>query len=134
MSDAIRVIEKTMISVSDGKCILPLRNVIDVGSSNRLGIMPGVLSEGGLYGVKVLSLFPENPSKGLSSHIGVVILFDPETGTPSAAINADALTAVRTAAATAVATKVLSRVESSKLTINVVLLSSNSMFRSFSLK
>jgi ornithine cyclodeaminase/alanine dehydrogenase-like protein (mu-crystallin family) len=117
MSDAIRVIEKTMISVSDGKCILPLRNVIDVGSSNRLGIMPGVLSEGGLYGVKVLSLFPENPSKGLSSHIGVVILFDPETGTPSAAINADALTAVRTAAATAVATKVLSRVESSKLTI-----------------
>ena len=117
MNDAIRVIEKTMISVSNDKCVLPLRNVIDVSSSNRLGIMPGVLSLGGLYGVKVLSLFPENPSKGLSSHIGVVILFNPETGAPAAAINADALTAVRTAAATAVATKALSRMESSKLTI-----------------
>ena len=117
MSDAIRVVEKTMVLVSEDKCILPLRNVIDVGSSNKLGIMPGVLSLGGLYGVKVLSLFPENPSKGLSSHIGVVILFNPETGAPVAAINADALTAIRTAAATAVATRSLSRVESSKVTI-----------------
>ena len=47
MNDAIRVIEKTMISVSNDKCVLPLRNVIDVSSSNRLGIMPGVLRLGG---------------------------------------------------------------------------------------
>jgi ornithine cyclodeaminase/alanine dehydrogenase-like protein (mu-crystallin family) len=117
MENAIQIITSIMVKVSKGNCILPLRNAVDLGTSNKLGLMPGALSSGGTYGVKVLSLFPENPSKGLSSHLGLIILFDPLTGIPTAAINADAITAIRTAAATAAATNVLSRIDSTCLTL-----------------
>ncbi|MCE8544446.1 ornithine cyclodeaminase family protein [Ruegeria pomeroyi] len=109
MRDAIEVVELTMIRVSDGQANLPLRMVMDIDGTNRLGVMPGALSDPTLYGIKVLSLFPGNPAKGLSSHIGTVLLFDAETGQPRAALDADAITAIRTAAATAVATRALAR-------------------------
>lgn len=117
MAEAIEIVEKTMIDVSNGKAVLPLRNVIPVGGGNMLGIMPGVLTDSGLYGVKLLSLFPDNPSRGLSSHIGVVILFDPKTGIPTAIINADMLTAIRTSAASAAATRALARKDASHMTV-----------------
>ncbi|SDE03383.1 ornithine cyclodeaminase family protein [Ruegeria marina] len=107
--DAIEIVEKTMIRVSQGKANLPLRTVMDIDGTNRLGVMPGALSDPTIYGVKVLSLFPGNPARGLSSHIGTVLLFDPETGRPSVSMDADAITAIRTAAATAVATRALAR-------------------------
>ncbi len=116
-NDAINIVEKTMISVSKRIPLLPLRNVMDLGQERKLGIMPGALGSGKTYGIKVLSLFPENPAKGLSSHIGLMLLFDPKTGIPTAAINADALTAVRTAAATAVATKHLAIKDANAMTI-----------------
>jgi Predicted ornithine cyclodeaminase, mu-crystallin homolog len=109
MKQAIDLMEKTMIDVADGKATLPPRSAIAVGGGNHFGIMPGVLSAGGVYGIKALSLFPGNPAKGLSSHVGAMVLFDPETGAPSAVMNADAITAIRTAAASAAATRALAR-------------------------
>jgi len=88
---------------------------MDIDGVNKLGIMPGVL--GDIYGVKLISLFPGNPAKGLSSHIGAMVLFDPSTGAPSAMVDADALTAIRTAAASAVATRALSRENATTLAI-----------------
>ncbi len=105
MTKAIDLVAEAMVSVSDGKAKLPLRTAMDIDGVNKLGIMPGVLRE--VYGVKLISLFPGNPAKGLSSHIGAMVLFDPETGAPSAMVDTDALTAIRTAAASAVATRVL---------------------------
>ena len=116
-NDAINIVEKTMVSVSKRKPLLPLRTVMELGQERKLGVMPGALGSEDTYGIKVLSLFPENPSKGLSSHIGLMLLFDPKTGMPTAAINADALTAVRTAAATAVATKHLAIKDATSMTI-----------------
>ncbi|AAV97046.1 ornithine cyclodeaminase family protein [Ruegeria pomeroyi] len=117
MRDAIEVVEKTMIQVSQGKANLPLRTVMDINGTNRLGVMPGALSDPTLYGIKVLSLFPGNPAKGLSSHTGTVLLFDAETGQPRAALDADAITAIRTAAATAVATRALARSDAQVLAL-----------------
>jgi ornithine cyclodeaminase/alanine dehydrogenase-like protein (mu-crystallin family) len=118
MQEAISVVREAMIRVSAGKAALPLRTATPVGEGgNLLGVMPGVMNDSGLYGVKVLSLFPNNPARGLSSHIGAMILFDPDTGIPSAVINADALTAIRTSAASAAATDALARKECSVLAI-----------------
>jgi len=117
MTDAIQIVRKAMIGVSNHEANLPLRHVVEVGGVNKLGIMPGVLKDGGTYGVKLLSLFPENPAKGLSSHTGAMVLFDPETGAPNAMMSADALTAIRTAAASAAATDALAREDSHTLAI-----------------
>jgi len=107
MAKAIELVAGAMVKVSAGKAKLPLRTAMDIDGVNKLGIMPGVLE--GVYGVKLISLFPGNPAKGLSSHIGAMVLFDPETGAPTAMVDADALTAIRTAAASAVATRALAQ-------------------------
>ena len=117
LEEAINLIKKQMVSVSMRECILPLRNVVDLGQSKKFGIMPGSLGKGMAFGVKLLSLFPENPSKALSSHIGLITLFDPDTGIPKGVVNADMITAIRTAAASAVATEQLAKDTSKTMAI-----------------
>jgi ornithine cyclodeaminase/alanine dehydrogenase-like protein (mu-crystallin family) len=117
MAAAIEVVDEAMRRVSRGVAELPLRSATEVGGGNRIGVMPGAMRDTGDYGVKLISLFPGNPAKGLSSHIGAMVIFDPETGAPSAIMNADELTAIRTAAASAVATRVLARPDARVLAV-----------------
>jgi ornithine cyclodeaminase/alanine dehydrogenase-like protein (mu-crystallin family) len=69
------------------------------------------------FGAKLISVFPENFSRGIQSHQGLVILFDPETGAPVCAVHAGELTAIRTAAASAVATDALARKDARRLVL-----------------
>jgi ornithine cyclodeaminase len=86
-------------------------------AGNRLGIMAGALGEPASYGAKLLSLFPDNPRHGRSSHSGVIVIFDPGTGLPLGCLDAAEITAMRTAAASAVATQVLARADATVLAI-----------------
>jgi len=115
MDQAIEVVDTVMRSVSRGAAQLPLRHVVPVGGANMMGVMSGALPDG--YGVKLVSLFPENPKKGLSGHRGAVVLFEAETGGAVAMMDAGLLTAIRTAAASAVATRALARPDATRLTI-----------------
>lgn len=117
MPRAIALMRETMCRVSDGQANLPLRSVVDIDGVNKLGVMSGVLRDPTVYGVKLLSLFPGNPAKGRSSHLGVIILFDAETGEAKAALDADAITAIRTAAASAAASDALARADATRLAI-----------------
>lgn len=118
MEAAIGVVQQAMISVSAGETKLPLRNVLPVDDkNNKLGIMPGVMASPACYGVKLISLYPENPKIGKSSHQGAMVLFDLEDGAPIAFMDASLLTAVRTAAASAVATRLLAPGDAKILTL-----------------
>jgi len=115
--EAIVVVDRAMRTVSAGGAELPLRNVVPVGGGNFMGVMPGALGDPPCYGVKLVSLFPGNPARGLSSHRGAVVLFEAETGGAVAMMDAGLLTAIRTAAASGVATRVLAREEASRLAL-----------------
>lgn len=117
MREAIEVVARAMVAVSAGRATLPLRSVMDVGGANKMGMMPGAMTDPACYGIKLVSLFPGNPAAGYSSHQGAIVLFESEHGSPVAMMNAGLLTAVRTAAASAVATKALARAGSSILAI-----------------
>jgi len=117
MHEAIDVVEAAMKDVSAGTATLPLRNMIPVGGNNKMGIMPGAISNPACFGVKLVSLFPGNPARGLSSHRGAMVLFEAETGGAIAMMDASLLTAIRTAAASGVATRALAREDSRVLTI-----------------
>ncbi|MDN2580985.1 ornithine cyclodeaminase family protein [Aquibium sp. ELW1220] len=117
MEKAIGVVQRVMIEVSARRAELPLRSVVPVGGANRMGVMPGALADPACFGVKLVSLFPGNPAKGLSSHRGAVVLFEAETGEAIAMMDASLLTAVRTAAASAVATRALARKDATALAI-----------------
>ncbi len=117
MAEAIEVVANTMIGVSARSAELPLRMIMPVGGGNMLGVMPGAIADPGCFGVKLVSLFPQNPERGLSSHRGAIVLFESETGGAVAMMDASVLTAIRTAAASAVATRALAREDASALTI-----------------
>ena len=117
MPEAIETVQQAMIAVAAGKANMPLRSVMEIDGTNRLGVMPGALRDPDVYGVKLISLFPGNPAKGLSSHIGSMVIFDNDTGEVSALLDADALTAIRTAAASAAATRTLARKDATRLAI-----------------
>jgi alanine dehydrogenase len=62
--------------------------------------MPGFVPSAGL-GVKAVSVFTDNRDR--PTHQGVMVMFDPTTGTPIAMLDAASLTDARTAAAAAIA-------------------------------
>jgi ornithine cyclodeaminase/alanine dehydrogenase-like protein (mu-crystallin family) len=67
--------------------------------------------------VKVVSLFPGNPAKGLAYVQAAVLVLNPETGQLVALLEGGALTAIRTGAAGGAAVDILSRPESTRLAV-----------------
>ena len=98
-----------MLRVSAGATDMPLRSMIPLPGGRLFGIMTGAMRDPDIHGAKLLSLYPDNPRSGRSSHCGVEVIFDADTGLPAAVVDAAELTAIRTAAATAVATDALAR-------------------------
>jgi len=113
----VAILKQTMIEVSQGRIHAPLRSAMPVSDKNLMGIMPGAMENPPVHGIKLLSLYPDNPKKGLSSHQGLMVIFDSQTGTPIAALEAGALTALRTPAATVLATNHLARKDAKVHTI-----------------
>lgn len=118
MRDCIPIVERAMRTVSIGGAELPLRIGVRVpGTLNFAVAMPGYLREPESLGVKVIAVSPANGQRGLSSHMGMVLLFDPAQGVPVAIVDATAITALRTAAASAAATRALARTDASELAV-----------------
>ncbi|MGB7906030.1 MAG: ornithine cyclodeaminase family protein [Steroidobacteraceae bacterium] len=114
----VDAVEQAMRSVSAGKVLMPLRQSMPLPSGDgRLAWMPGYLGDPECFGIKLLSLFPGNPRVGLSSHVGLYVLYESAHGRPVAIMEASALTAIRTAAASVVATRALARADSRTLAI-----------------
>src|SRR5277367_1210936 len=113
----IPIVRKAMIALSKGETKQLLRSLIPLSEGRILGIMPGALGADAHFGAKLISVFQDNFARGMQSHQGVVMLFDPETGAPVCVVDASAVTAIRTAAASAVATDVLARKEARRLAL-----------------
>jgi len=105
----IPIVRDAMIAFSRGETKQLLRSIIPLSEGRFFGIMPGAMGAHGAFGAKLISVFHDNFAKGIQSHQGLVILFDPESGAPVCAVDAGEITAIRTAAASAVATDVLAR-------------------------
>ncbi len=105
----IPIVRAAMIAFSRGETRQLLRSIIPLAEGRMFGIMPGALGERSAFGAKLISVFPGNFAKGIQSHQGLVLIFDPDTGAPVCVAHAGEVTAIRTAAASAVATDVLAR-------------------------
>jgi ornithine cyclodeaminase len=71
----------------------------------------------GFYGVKIINIAPGNAARGLPGLHGSYMLFEATTGRPLALMDADVLTARRTAAASALAAGYLARPDASRLLV-----------------
>jgi alanine dehydrogenase len=114
----VEALARAMIEVSAGKVSMPPRTAALVQErESLLGVMPVYLPSAGMLETKLVSLFPRNAGTGLPTHQAVIVAFDPETGTPSALMDATSITEIRTAAGSALATRLLAREDSSVLAI-----------------
>jgi ornithine cyclodeaminase/alanine dehydrogenase-like protein (mu-crystallin family) len=113
----IPIVREAMIAFSRGITRQLLRSIIPLAEGRMFGVMPGAMGGHAPFGAKLISVFPENFARGVQSHQGLVILFDPETGAPVCVLHAGEITAIRTAAASAVATDVLARADARHLAI-----------------
>jgi ornithine cyclodeaminase len=113
----IPIVRDAMIAFSRGETKQLLRSMISLSEGRLFGIMPGAMGAHAPFGAKLISVFHENFSRGIQSHQGLVILFDPETGTPVCVLHAGEITAIRTAAASAVATDALARKDARRLAL-----------------
>lgn len=92
----------------------PARQSVDAGAGHLL-LMPSSLGQS--VGVKIASVSPENPAKGLPRIQALYLLMDAETLTPRLLVDGSALTVIRTPATTAVAVDRLADADASRLVV-----------------
>jgi ornithine cyclodeaminase/alanine dehydrogenase-like protein (mu-crystallin family) len=118
MAECVDLMRTTMIAVSEGRVVLPLRSILVMpGDRGMMGMMPGYLADPECFGVKLVSLIPRNKPPQYSSHLGLVLLFEAEHGQPVALLDAAEITAIRTAAASGLATRLLAREDAGDLAL-----------------
>lgn len=113
----IPIVREAMIVFSTGQTKQQLRSIIPLSDGRLFGIMPGAMGSHGPFGAKLISVFRDNFDKGIQSHQGLILLFEPESGAPVCVVHAGEVTAIRTAAASAVATDALARKDARRLAI-----------------
>ncbi len=117
MESCITLMKQALMALSTGDAKQIVRPVLPMDKANLLGMMPAYIASHEIAGVKVLSVFPENYKLGIPSHQGQLILFETKTGSLKAIIDAEAITAIRTAAVSAAVTDILANRTSNSLAI-----------------
>jgi ornithine cyclodeaminase/alanine dehydrogenase-like protein (mu-crystallin family) len=118
MPVAIELMKTAFAELSAGRTVSPLRTVIPVPDHHGDALfMPAFVPAGDALGLKVVSVFPDNPARGLPSIHALVCLVDPATGQPLAIMDGTYLTALRTGAVSGAATDLLARPESRVLVV-----------------
>jgi ornithine cyclodeaminase len=121
MERCIALMVETQIALYQQKALAPQRLKIGLfEGDDELLVMPAVLQEPAVAGIKTLTLCPDNPKASEPSLArpaiqGLMTLFDSSTGSPIALVDAASITAIRTAAASGAATQVLAKEDASIL-------------------
>ena len=108
MPKAIDAMRHAYSQLSAGKATAPPRQHLSTDKGITL-IMPAHLPERSEFGIKVVSVYDDNPNLGLPRISATVLVLDPTTGAPKAFMDGASLTAIRTGAGGGVAADLLAR-------------------------
>jgi ornithine cyclodeaminase/alanine dehydrogenase-like protein (mu-crystallin family) len=118
MKHCITLMREALSTLARGASINPLRFVFHPnGTSRLLSMMPAYANASELLGMKIVTVSERGQGSQYDAHQGLVVLFDPQHGTPSAIFEASSITAIRTAAVSAVATDLLAGPQAGDLAI-----------------
>ena len=93
-----------LADLSAGHASMPTRIAALVADRDGLlAAMPAYLPSARALTTKLVSLFPRNTDR--PTHQAVIVAFDPESGSPIALLDGEAITAARTAAGSALAAR-----------------------------
>ena len=114
MPKAIDAMRHAYSQLSAGKATAPPRQHLSTDKGITL-IMPAHLPERSEFGIKVVSVYDDNPNLGLPRISATVLVLDPTTGAPKAFMDGASLTAIRTGAGGGVAADLLARKDAKKV-------------------
>jgi ornithine cyclodeaminase len=118
MADAIKDVRAILAANLQGKIDNPHRTVLDFPERQASALyMPSADRAAGIAGVKVVTIFPENPAQGKPTTQGMILLTDAENGGHVALMTASYLTRLRTGALSGIATDRLARTDSRTLVV-----------------
>jgi alanine dehydrogenase len=110
MKDTISTLETAFRDLSEGKALMPQRTPIAAPDHGGVALfMPAYLKGIGALGAKIVTVYKDNPAKGLPTIQGTIILLDEKTGAPIALMDGGYLTAMRTGGVAGLATRLLAR-------------------------
>ena len=113
MSDIIEADKEALSIYSSQKSNIPLRSNLDIPEyKGQCLFMNGYAAPAKALGVKIVSVYPENINKNLTSVPATMVLVDAETGMVNSLIDGTYLTRLRTGAISGLATDILSRKDS----------------------
>ncbi|MDR3164744.1 MAG: ornithine cyclodeaminase family protein [Synergistaceae bacterium] len=114
MKEAIEINKKAFLLHSAGQTEVPVRLGFDIPGRGSVLFMPAyVKGDIGSVGVKIVSVFPGNLAKGMTSVPAQMLLIDCETGVVKALMDGSEITRVRTGAISGAATDILARRDAS---------------------
>ena len=112
LSAAVHVCEYALREYAKGGVIFPdkVSVIFDEATQDRINCLPAGFVSQKVYGMKWVSVFPQNPTKNDVPNVSAVLLLSElETGFPIAFIEGTMLSNVRTAAMSALAAKHLAK-------------------------
>lgn len=116
MKAAIAAMGNAFCQLSSGEAQVPLRVNMPVPDHQGTALfMPAYLPAAAQFGLKVVSVYKENPNCGLPMIDALVMVMDACTGRPQAVLDGEHLTALRTGAASGLATDLLARPDASSV-------------------
>lgn len=113
MKDAVKAVKHAYSVYSKKETLNPLRTIIENKKGNgQVLFMPSHINDLNVGGIKIVSIYPYNQTKGLNTILSSMILLDGETGETKAIIDGTYLTQLRTGAATGVAIELFAKKDS----------------------
>lgn len=117
MTKCLELMETALRDFSSGVSIQPLRWNVGLPHDSLMMLMPGYLGDDDYFGTKVISSYPGNAGTEYETHSGAILLFDSKYGILKTAVDANAITEIRTGAVSGVATNLLARKDAHNLAI-----------------
>jgi ornithine cyclodeaminase/alanine dehydrogenase len=117
MPEIIGALEVAFREHGEGRVEMPPKPGVHPRRDAFIHAMPAYIPALRSVGIKWVSGYPENLTRGLPYITGMLILNDEETGVPIAVMDCTWITTVRTGAATAVAAKYLARPDAKRVGI-----------------
>lgn len=114
MAECIEAMKQAYRALSSGEAEVPLRSRLASPGHEGLSLfMPARVdqAEAEALAIKVVTLFNQNPSRGLPLIHAAVLVMDPQSGAIEGLLEGGSLTAIRTGAGCGAATDVLARPE-----------------------
>jgi len=112
MDQTIAAMKDAFASLSDGTAVVPLRTRLPILNHEAVSLfMPAYMKTASseALAVKVVSLFHQNPSRGLAYIQAAVLVLESDTGRVVALLEGSTLTAIRTGAGSGAAIDLLAR-------------------------